>query len=78
MALPFSDEFTARNLWASGFALTNSGCLGPCQVGPSVLVYPDGIMYTNVKPEDVAVIIDEHLMFDQPVQRLLAPPDVWS
>jgi (2Fe-2S) ferredoxin len=74
----FSDEFTTRNLWASGFALTNTGCLGPCHLGPSVLVYPDGIMYTGVKPEDVGTIIDEHLMFDQPVERLLAPPDVWS
>ena len=74
----FSDEFTARNLWASGFALTNTGCLGPCHLGPSVLVYPEGIMYTGVKPEDVATIIDEHLMFDQPVARLLAPADVWA
>lgn len=74
----FSDEFTTRNLWTSGFLLTNTGCLGPCHLGPSVLVYPEGVMYTGVKPEDVGVIIDEHLMFDQPVARLLAPPDVWS
>jgi (2Fe-2S) ferredoxin len=58
--------------------LTNTGCLGPCHLGPSVLVYPEGIMYTGVKPEDVGVIIDEHLMFDQPVERLLAPADVWA
>ena len=43
-----------------------------------MLVYPEGIMYTNVKPEDVGTIIDEHLMFDQPVKRLLAPADVWA
>ena len=43
-----------------------------------MIVYPEGVMYTGVKPEDVGVIIDEHLMFDQPVERLLAPPDVWS
>lgn len=74
----FSDEFTARNLWMSGFALTNTGCLGPCHLGPSVLVYPEGTMYVGVKATDVAAIIDEHLMFDQPVERLLAPADVWS
>ena len=74
----FSDEFAARNLWQSGLLLTNTGCLGPCHLGPSVLVYPEGVMYTGIKPEDVGTIIDEHLLFDQPVERLLAPADVWS
>jgi (2Fe-2S) ferredoxin len=74
----FSDEFTARNLWSSGFQLTNTGCLGPCHLGPSVVIYPEGTMYVGVKPEDVGTIIDEHLMFDQPVARLLAPADVWA
>lgn len=74
----FSEEFQNRNLWASGYLLTNTGCLGPCHLGPTVLVYPEGIMYTSVKPEDVAVLIDEHLMFDQPVERLLAPKEVWG
>jgi (2Fe-2S) ferredoxin len=35
-------------------------------------------MYTGVKAEDVGTIIDEHLMFDQPVARQLAPADVWA
>jgi (2Fe-2S) ferredoxin len=73
----FAAEFQSRNLWSSGFLLTNTGCLGPCHLGPSVLVYPDNIMYTNVKGSDVATIIDEHLMFDQPVERLIAPADIW-
>ena len=73
----FSNEFQQRNLWAN-FLLTNTGCLGPYHLGPTVIVYPEGVMYTGVKPEDVGVIIDEHLMFDQPVERLLAPPDIWS
>lgn len=74
----FSDAFTTRNLWAAGFQLTNTGCLGPCNLGPSVLVYPEGLMYTGVKPQDVELIIDEHLLGDKPVARLLAPADVWS
>ncbi|MBL8489788.1 MAG: (2Fe-2S) ferredoxin domain-containing protein [Rhodocyclaceae bacterium] len=73
----FLSEFQKRNLWASGFQLTNTGCLGPCNLGTSVLVYPEGIMYGKVTPADVATIIDEHLMFDQPVERLRVPPEVW-
>jgi (2Fe-2S) ferredoxin len=41
-------------------------------VGPAVLVYPDGIWYYNVKPDDVAEIVDEHLVKGKPVERLLA------
>lgn len=74
----FSDAFTARNLWSSGFLLTNTGCLGPCHLGPSVLVYPEGVMYAGIKLADVETIIDEHLLRDQPVERLKAPADVWS
>ena len=35
-------------------------------------------MYVGVKPADVGTIIDEDLMFDQPVERLKAPADVWA
>ncbi len=73
----FSDAFAARKLWESGLQLTNAGCLGPCHLGPSVLVYPEGVMYTGVAPTDVEEIIDKHLLFDEPVERLLAPADVW-
>ncbi len=73
----FLDEFQKRNLWGA-FQLTSTGCIGPCGSGASVLVYPDGVMYGNVRPEDVPVIIDEHLMFDQPVERLRLPPEVWG
>ena len=73
----FLAEFQRRNLWNSGFQLTNTGCLGPCHLGASVLVYPEGVMYGRVTPGDVASIIDEHLMFDQPVERLRVPSDVW-
>ena len=26
-------------------AITRTGCLGPCELGPTLLVYPDGVMY---------------------------------
>jgi (2Fe-2S) ferredoxin len=73
----FMAEFQNRNLWGQ-FQLTNTGCLGPCDLGPSVLVYPEGIMYAGVKAADVTAIIDEHLLADQPVERLKAPAAIWS
>jgi len=73
----FLDEFGKLGLWDKGFLLTDTGCMGPCDRGPTVVVYPEGVMYLGVKPEDARVIVDEHLMFDQPVERLLAPPEIW-
>jgi (2Fe-2S) ferredoxin len=66
-----------RNLFGR-FAVTNTGCFGPCGLGPNVLVYPDGVLYTGVSKEDVPAIIEEHLLGGTPVQRLLAPADIWS
>lgn len=72
----FMDAFQARNLW-SDYAVTNTGCIGPCSNGPSVLVYPEGVMYSGVTASDIGAIIDEHLIGDRPVERLLAPAAVW-
>ena len=58
--------------------VTTTGCLGPCTEGPSVLVYPEGVMYQSVKREDVATIFDEHLLGDKPVERLLMPKAIWG
>lgn len=72
----FQQEFQARNLW-NDYQLTNTGCLGPCQTGANVLVYPDNIMYGNVTPGDVVTLIEEHLLKDEPVARLKVPESVW-
>ena len=58
-------------------AVTYSGCLGPCDGGPNVLVYPDGVLYQGVKVEDVGELFDRHLLGGEVVDRLVAPPAVW-
>jgi len=73
----FMQQFDQGKLYGE-FALTASGCLGACDVGPTVVVYPDAVMYAQVKPEDVATIVDQHLKGGQPVENLLAPAAVWS
>lgn len=73
----FMLEFQQRELHGK-YALTASGCIGPCGNGPSVLVYPEGIMYGKVTRQDVKAIIDEHLLGDAPVERLKVPADIWG
>ncbi|MBA4256171.1 MAG: ferredoxin [Polaromonas sp.] len=60
-----------------GVSITYSGCIGPCDQGANVLVYPEGVLYRGVTPEDVADIFTSHLEGGQPVERLLAPASVW-
>jgi (2Fe-2S) ferredoxin len=72
----FMNEIQARNLFEK-IALTNTGCMGPCMFGTSVLVYPEGVMYGNVTKEDVKTIIDEHLLGGKPVEALKVPTEVW-
>lgn len=58
--------------------VTATGCMGPCSEGPTVLVYPEGVMYGGVKKDDVNSIFDQHLLNDQPVEALLMTKDFWS
>ncbi len=73
----FLQQFEKRGLWGR-YALTSSGCIGTCGDGPSVLVYPEGVMYGAVSKDDVSAIIEQHLLNDQPVERLKVPAAVWG
>lgn len=59
-------------------AITYSGCIGPCESGANVVVYPEGVLYSGVTKADVAEIFTSHLLGGQPVERLLAPAAVWG
>ena len=71
----FSQVLIQKNLMGR-IALTNTGCLGPCQAGANVLIYPGSQMYSWVEPEDAAIII-EHLLKGEPYTDKLAPAQVW-
>lgn len=48
-----------------------TGCFGLCAIGPVVVVYPDGVMYSQVKEDDVSEIVNEHLIKGRIVERLV-------
>ena len=51
--------------------ISQSGCQGFCQMGPLVTLYPQGVLYTKVRPEDVEEIVDETLMAGRLIERLM-------
>jgi len=54
--------------------LVETGCVGPCNLGPLMIVYPEGVFYQRVTVEDVQEIVEEHLLKGRVVDRLLYQP----
>lgn len=50
--------------------VTNTGCMGICQSGPVMVIYPEGIWYTEVGVGDVTEIVESHLVNGSKVSRL--------
>jgi (2Fe-2S) ferredoxin len=50
--------------------INKAGCLGRCDDGPVLVVYPEGVWYTYVDKEDIDEIIREHLQHGRIVERL--------
>ncbi len=48
-----------------------AGCLDACATGPSIVVYPEGVWYGGVRLDDVPEIVEQHLVRDHPVERLI-------
>ena len=48
-----------------------AGCLGRCEQGPVVVVYPEETWYTYIDQEDIDEIIESHLQNDTIVERLV-------
>jgi NADH:ubiquinone oxidoreductase subunit F (NADH-binding)/(2Fe-2S) ferredoxin/NAD-dependent dihydropyrimidine dehydrogenase PreA subunit len=51
--------------------VVKTGCFGLCSEGPVVVIYPEGVMYFKVTPEDVNEIVSEHLIKGRFVKRLM-------
>ena len=48
-----------------------AGCMETCELGPTVVVYPEGVFYRKVQLTDVDEIVHEHLENDRVVDRLV-------
>ena len=51
--------------------ITKTSCMGRCGEGPTVAVYPDGVWYRGVNPTDANELVDQHLVRDRLVARLI-------
>src|SRR5665647_1272270 len=54
-----------------GVHIRKTGCHGFCEQGPIVVIYPEGICYLKVKPEDIPEIVSQTLIGKKVVERLV-------
>ncbi len=64
-------ESLAKNGLTDDVKIVLTGCIGPCDMGPVAIVYPDATFYRKLKPKDAEAIVEEHIMKGNPVTRLL-------
>ena len=69
--LPALKEKLAARGMDKEIKVVETGCHGLCEMGPLVIVYPEGVFYVRVKPEDVEEIVETHLVKGRVVERLL-------
>jgi NADH:ubiquinone oxidoreductase subunit F (NADH-binding)/(2Fe-2S) ferredoxin len=67
-------EIRVRSL-SERVKIFKTGCFGFCKMGPVIMTYPDRTFYCQVHPEDAEEIIEQHILNNQPVQRLMYHAD---
>jgi (2Fe-2S) ferredoxin len=60
----------AKEMGLEGVRINNAGCLDRCELGPTVVVYPEGVWYTCKTRDDADEILESHLKNGKPVERL--------
>lgn len=66
----FEEEIANKGL-DKEIQVVRTGCFGLCELGPVVVVYPEGVFYSRVKEEYVPEIVEEHLLKGRIVKKYL-------
>ncbi len=66
-------EALRRELSRQGLAdevqVTSCGCLGICDEGPAMIVYPEAVWYAAVTPQDISQLVSLHLRQGKPLNE---------
>ena len=52
--------------------------IGGCDDGPELLVYPEGVHYSSLTPDDMAYLVEEHLLKGRIAQKFVTPEKVFT
>ena len=65
----------AKELGLTDVRINNSGCFDRCELGPTMVIYPEGVWYTYRTFEDVDEILKTHVIGGGRVERLMLRPE---
>ncbi len=65
----------AKALGLKGVRINSAGCLDRCELGPDMVIYPEGVWYHYDTKEDIDEILIEHLQKGGRVPRLMLDPN---
>ena len=64
----------AKELGLQRVRINAAGCLDRCELGPCVVIYPDGVWYRIGSTADVDAVLERHVAAGGRVPELLLPP----
>ena len=65
----------ASKLGIKGARINIAGCLDRCELGPVMVIYPEGVWYASRTKDDIDEILRVHLQEGGRVERLMLTPD---
>lgn len=65
----------ASELGLKDVRINTAGCLDRCELGPCVVIYPEGVWYSPKNEQDCDEILTVHLQKGGRVERLMLKPD---
>ncbi len=61
----------AKELGLKNVRINAAGCLDRCELGPTLVIYPEGVWYSCATPEDIDEVLQTHMLKGQRVERLM-------
>ncbi len=65
----------AKALGLKDVRINSAGCLDRCELGPTLVIYPEGVWYSYRSREDVDEILRVHVKEGGRVARLMLRPE---
>ena len=63
----------AKELGIANIRVNSAGCLDRCELGPCVVIYPDGVWYRIGSTADVDTVLQAHLVEGGRAEALMLP-----
>jgi len=61
----------AKDLGLKNVRINSAGCLDRCELGPTLVIYPEGVWYSVPTKADIDEVLETHMVKGLRVERLI-------